>query len=127
LEVGKLRKKINITYAELNNSDELVLSVEEGISVAELKPMEQMLVDSDHISFIYVVEKNEEYTYIAIPDSVWPELKKALEKNYSVYISDHTDRLLLPGFFEELSYLIENIRGNSNYGDKMVEKVENIF
>lgn len=119
-----MKKKIKIMNAEWNNNEKLVLQVEEGVSILEMKPMGQMLVDSDHFSFIYVVDIHDDYTYISIPESTWTELKKALEHHINVYISDQKEHLLLTDFHEELSYLIENIKGNSNYGEEMVEKVE---
>ncbi|MGN7398470.1 hypothetical protein ACTHO0_01345 [Cytobacillus praedii] len=122
-----MKKKIKIMNAEWNNNEELVLQVEEGASILEMKPMGQMLVDSDQLSFIYVVDKDDDYTYISIPESTWPKLKNALENSAEVYITDQKDQLLLTDFHEELSYLIENIKGNSNYGEAMVEKVEALF
>ncbi|MED3551574.1 hypothetical protein [Cytobacillus praedii] len=122
-----MKKKIKIMNAEWNNNEELILQVEEGASILEMKPMGQMLVDSDQLSFIYVVDKDDDYTYISIPESTWPKLKNALENSTEVYITDQKDQLLLTDFHEELSYLIENIKGNSNYGEAMVEKVEALF
>ncbi|KOP81754.1 hypothetical protein ACFFHH_17835 [Cytobacillus solani] len=122
-----MKKKIKIINAEWNKNEELVLHVEEGVSILEMKPMGQMLVDSDQLAFIYVVDKDDEYTYISIPESTWPKLKNALENCTAIYITDQNEQLLLTDFHEELSYLIENIKGNSNYGEVMVEKVEALF
>ncbi|MFE8696388.1 hypothetical protein ACFYKT_08465 [Cytobacillus sp. FJAT-53684] len=122
-----MKKKIIIKNAKVNENEELIMYVEEEFPVSEWKPMEQMLVDSDNLSFIYIVDDHDDYTYIAIPDSQWPEVKEGHEKNAPVYLSNQTERLLLQGFYEELSYLIENIKGNSNYGDEMVNKVESTF
>lgn len=122
-----MKKKIKIINAEWNKNEELVLHVEEGASILEMKPMGQMLVDSDQLAFIYVVDKDDDYTYISIPESTWPKLKNALENCTAIYITDQNEQLLLTDFHEELSYLIENIKGNSNYGEVMVEKVEALF
>lgn len=122
-----MKKKIKIMNVEWNKNEELLLRVEEGTSISAMKPMGQMLVDSDHLSFIYVVDMQDDYTYISIPEGTWAELKKALDQHAAVYISDQKERLLLTEFHEELSYLIENIKGNSNYGERMVEKVEALF
>ena len=86
-----------------------------------------MLVDSDGLSFIYLLEKEEDYTYIVIPNTVWNEIKIALTEQLPVYLSNQSERNLIKQFHEELSYLIENIKGNSNYGEKMVNEVEAIF
>lgn len=120
-----MKKKLKVIKAEMK-ANELILKIEDG-SLLGFKAMEQMLVDSDNLSFIYILDHNDDYTYIALPDSVWPELKKAYGENAPVYLAGQGERLLLKGFHEELGYLIDNIRGNSNYGEEMVAKVESIF
>ncbi|WNS76881.1 hypothetical protein RRV45_07810 [Bacillus sp. DTU_2020_1000418_1_SI_GHA_SEK_038] len=123
-----MTKKISIIDAVFReNEREIEIIAEEGYSINDLKPMEQMLVDSDNLSFIYITDMNDEYTYLAIPHSIWSQLKSALDLEYRVYLTDRNERIHLPGFIEELSYLIENIKGNSNYGEEMVEKVESVF
>ncbi|PAE25192.1 hypothetical protein [Bacillus sp. 7894-2] len=121
-----MKQKLTIVNAEWAGN-ELILGIESG-TVSGLTAMQQILADSDNLSFIYIAEKNDDYTYISLPETVWPELKKALDGRLRVYASDiNQTRLELAGFHEELGDLIENIRGNSNYGNEMVEKVENVF
>ena len=123
-----MNKKITIIDAVFNEIEkEVDIITEAGQSLLDLKPMGQMLVDSDNLSFIYITDFNDEYTYVVIPDSIWSELKKAVDTNAKVFLSDRKERILLPEFVEEIRYLIENIKGNSNYGDTMVEKVESTF
>ena len=117
---------IKIMSAQFDH-DVLLLNAESNVNIAALKPREQILVDSDHLSFIYLMDYENEYTYISIADFIWPELKQALEYQSSVFLNIQESRILLPNFLEELSYLIENIIGNSNYGEQMVDKVEQIF
>ncbi len=107
--------------------DVLLLNAESNINIAGLKPKEQILVDPDHLSFIYLMDYENEYTYISIADFIWSELKQALECQSSVFLNIQESRILLPNFLEELTYLIENIIGNANYGEQMVDKVEQIF
>ncbi|MGN7176278.1 hypothetical protein [Cytobacillus sp. SAFR-174] len=121
-----MKQKLTIVNAEWIGN-ELILGIESG-TVSGLTAMQQILADSDNLSFIYIAEKNDDYTYISLPETVWPELKKALDGRMRVYASDiNQARFELAGFHEELGDLIENIRGNSNYGNEMVEKVENVF
>lgn len=121
-----MKQKLTIVNAEWIGN-ELILGIESG-TVSGLTAMQQILADSDNLSFIYIAEQNDDYTYISLPETVWPELKKALDGQMRVYASDSNQaRLELAGFHEELGDLIENIRGNSNYGNEMVEKVENVF
>ena len=121
-----MNKKIMITSTEIRQ-EEIYLLSESHFDIIALKPMEQMLVDSDNLSFIYIMDDESDYTYISIPSFVWPELRKALEKNLKVFLENQGSRVCLPNFLEELQYLIENIKGNSNYGAQMVENVEKNF
>lgn len=123
-----MNTKIYVNKAEWNEGKrQLHLIIGDEISLSELTPREQMLVDSDHLSFIYITEKDEDYSYIMLPDSIWPQLKVALAEKGDIYLSQQNQILQLPLFQEELEYLIENIKGNSNYGEEMVNKVEEIF
>ena len=122
-----MSEKLVIHRVSVNNQKEIQMEVDQQISLNQYRASGQMLVDSDGLSFIYLLEKEEDYTYIVIPNTVWKELKIALTEQLPVYLSKQSERLLLNQFHEELSYLIENIKGNSNYGEKMVNEVEAIF
>lgn len=122
-----MSEKLVINSVSVNNGTELQMEVDQQTLLNNYKASGQMLVDSDGLSFVYLLEKEEDYTYIVIPNTVWNELKTALTEQLPVYISNQDERLLLNQFHEELSYLIENIKGNSNYGEKMVNEVEAVF
>ncbi|HWO98474.1 MAG TPA: hypothetical protein VNM45_19505 [Bacillus sp. (in: firmicutes)] len=95
--------------------------------IKEIRDASQMITDSDNISFIYIIDINDQFVYVSIPERNWSQLKEALDHEYGVYLklNDHT--LQLEGFLDELHYLVENIEGNANYGEKMVSAVEEIF
>lgn len=122
-----MSEKLVIHRVSVNNQKEIQMEVDQGVSLNQYRASGQMLVDSDGLSFVYLLEKEEDYTYIVIPNTVWKEVKIALTEQLPVYLSNQSERLLLNQFHEELSYLIENIKGNSNYGEKMVNEVEAIF
>lgn len=122
-----MSEKLVIHRVSVNNQKEIQMEIDQQISLNQYRASGQMLVDSDGLSFVYLLEKEEDYTYIVIPNTVWKELKTALTEQLLVYLSNQSERLLLNQFHEELSYLIENIKGNSNYGEKMVNEVEAIF
>jgi hypothetical protein len=122
-----MSEKLVINRVSVNNQKEIQMEVDQQISLNQYRASGQMLVDSDGLSFVYLLEKEEDYTYIVIPNTVWKELKIALTEQLPVYLSKQSERLLLNQFHEELSYLIENIKGNSNYGEKMVNEVDAIF
>lgn len=121
-----MKKRLNITEATINNQ-ELMLMIDDSANLSGLLPAGQMLVDSDQLSFIYLAEQNGDYTYITIPEKTWPVLKEGLASGIKVIASNGNSQIQLEGFKEEMEYLIENIKGNSNYGDEMVAKVEDIF
>jgi hypothetical protein len=124
VEVKRMNKRITITKANFLDS-KLYLQASESIS--GLSPAEQILVDSKEISFVYLLENLEGYTYIDMKETIWPSLKKVLDKSIPVWIFFEEEQLELTNFYEELTELINNIRGNSNYGAEMVTKVEEIF
>ncbi len=123
-----MNNKLTVTNAIFQEKDnELILSLEQGYNTASIKPMEQMLVDSDHLAFVYILEVNDDYTYLILPEHLWRYLRDANQANAIVKLTNGNSELILPAFHDELSYLVENISGNSNYGEHMVEKVESIF
>lgn len=122
----KMSERLIINGIQLNQN-EAQLEVENNGSIQKYKASGQMLVDSDNLSFVYLLETEEAYTYVMLPNQIWKELKTVLSESLPVYLSNHSERILLNQFHDELSYLIENIKGNSNYGEKMVAEVESVF
>lgn len=120
-------KKILKINQSLVNPPELVFAIDEAISLENVKASGQMLVDSAECSFVYLLENDEAYTYLKIPESLWNDLREALARNLRVTVINGKQKITLVNFLEELSYLIENIKGNSNYGEEMVQKVEVLF
>ncbi|WP_066368587.1 hypothetical protein [Neobacillus fumarioli] len=119
-----MKRRIKIIDAKCNEN-RLFLRVEDDIN--GLIPAEQILVDSDHFSFIYLMEDQDDYTYIDMPEQIWPQLKTALVKKLPVWIGKDNQEIELCAFTDELEYVLGNIKGNSNYGQEMVEKAESIF
>jgi hypothetical protein len=126
MEVELMKKMMPVLSAVIEK-ETLMLKVDETNSLVDVIPKEQMLVDSDQFSFVYILEINEEYTYLVLTAEIWQILKEAVDQSLSVVVTNHKDSLTLPMFIEELNFLIENIKGNSNYGEEMVEKVESTF
>ncbi|WRP08136.1 hypothetical protein U9J35_08270 [Rossellomorea aquimaris] len=87
----------------------------------------QIIADSDRYAFVYLAENEEEYVYLYLEESIWDELKKALQEKSAVIAKSDDYSLELDQFTEELDYLVTNIEGNGNYGDEMVKKVESVF
>jgi Family of unknown function (UPF0738) len=122
-----MNKRLIIKNSLIKNQIELLLEIDSNHKLTDLKASGQMLVDSDGCSFIYLLENADTYTYISIPETVWNDLKTAVSKNLPVIVTNGSEKIFLTNFQEELTYLIENIKGNSNYGEEMVNKVETVF
>ncbi|WP_042455322.1 UPF0738 family protein [Neobacillus dielmonensis] len=119
-----MKKSILIINAD-NRHNKVLLQAAEPIK--GFVPSGQILVDSEHFSFIYLMEDQADYTYIVLTEAIWPLLKLAMEQNLPVYIEHGEVQVELECFRDEMDYLITNIKGNSNYGNEMVSKVEAVF
>ena len=119
-----MNKKILISTANISNNK---LQLQASEPITGLTQTEQILVDSKKFSFVYLMENQEGYTYIDIPEPIWPLLKETVTKQIPVWIHFDEEEVELTSFNEELVEVINNIRGNSNYGEEMVTKVEEIF
>jgi hypothetical protein len=121
-----MRKNIQLTKAELLQ-DKLLLHSKENTDEQALQPAGQVIVDSDNFSFVYLAESEDDYVLLHIQEECWSSLKKAFEQKLPVFAAIGNTEFELEGLHQELDFLIENIEGNSNYGEGMVKKVEAVF
>lgn len=122
-----MQNRIEVSTTTINqNTIEFRLD-EKNIEIGSLKATGQMLVDSDKLSFIYILENNDEYVYLSFPAAVWGSLRELLENEYIAKLSHNGVEIVLDGVAEELTYLVQNIEGNANYGEEMVSMVEEAF
>lgn len=119
-----MKQRITVSKASIT---ETKLQLEVSESLTGLIPTGQILVDSDQYSFIYLMEAEEDYTYIVLPELTWSVLKSGLDQSLPVTLMGPDQEVELVQFYDELDYIINNIKGNSNYGKEMVVKVEEIF
>ncbi|MGY4689543.1 UPF0738 family protein [Salibacterium sp. K-3] len=92
----------------------------------ELEDGGRMLADSDALAFVYTLEAPESFVQLRLPKQVWPALKKAYEQELKVWVKG-PELLELPLFPGELTFILDNVPGNGNYGSTMVEAVEDAF
>lgn len=118
--------KILITEAKVENN-ELHLYANIDADLGNLSPTGQMLVDSDQLSFVYIVDQEAGYRYVTIPEGTWSVIQDGLRAGLDTFLTNKSGKLKLDSFQSEMEYLIENITGNSNYGEEMVAKVEQVF
>jgi hypothetical protein len=116
------------SYQTHNESIQFKCDNDQLPSQLELEASGQVLVDSDTRSFIYILDSSEGFVYVSFQKEHWNALKEVIEhdKEVKLELSGHPI-LTLVGFKSELEYLIENIKGNSNYGEEMMKSVESVF
>jgi hypothetical protein len=88
--------------------------------VADVKPAELMIVDSDNMALIYLADRpgEDEYDRVQFVPETWSYLKENYGKEIMV-----NDALELASFFDELDFLLDNIKDNNNYGKAFEERV----
>ncbi|MFA0979925.1 hypothetical protein ACCB38_05270, partial [Staphylococcus aureus] len=82
----------------------------------------QMLVDSDNYAFAYTLDDGKSYAYLIFVQETWTMLHENMTKKIII-----NDELELTEFHQELTYILDNIKGNNNYGKEFVATVEETF
>ncbi|MFC0469533.1 hypothetical protein ACFFHM_03000 [Halalkalibacter kiskunsagensis] len=105
--------------------------VQENVELEKAQSLQagnRMLVDSDGLAFVYILEDDSAFYYVSFPQETWSNLKDSYEQTASLMLILAEDiEIELTSIKEELSFLIENIEGNSNYGEEMERAVQEIF
>jgi hypothetical protein len=122
-----MQKRIEVLESRIAQQQLYLIAESFGAEINEIRAAAQMLTDSDNVSFIYIIDVNDEFVYVSAAEKIWMHLKEALDHEYEVYLELDGRTLQLEAFLEELRYLIDNIEGNANYGEKMVAAVEKCF
>ncbi|MFS0883012.1 hypothetical protein [Metabacillus niabensis] len=120
-----MNKRIDVKEAVLE-ANRLILHTEDSLSES-MNAKGQMLVDSDQLAFIYLLETDEDFIYAGLPHTIWSKLKEALDKSLPVLLKINDSEVELVQIIDELQYLIDNIKGNANYGEEMETKVTEVF
>jgi hypothetical protein len=129
-----MKKRLNVHAASVEE-EKVTFTFDDAFSeqeIEQLKPTGSILVDSDQLSLIYIMETEEDFIYIALSKHHWPALEEAINKDLPVYIqmeadNDNKHLIELENFHNEFSYLKENIADNANYGEEMVNSFTEIF
>ncbi|KKI93633.1 hypothetical protein WQ54_03215 [Bacillus sp. SA1-12] len=122
-----MNKRIELTKATIDNNHLILEPDSFPNELAELQAKGQMLVDSDQLAFIYILETADEFVYAGLPHTIWKELKEAKDKSLKVILKIKENEIELADILDELDYLLENIKGNANYGEEMENKVVGLF
>ncbi|ADC48439.1 hypothetical protein BpOF4_01860 [Alkalihalophilus pseudofirmus OF4] len=123
-------KKLNVLEIT-KNSEGYAAACEHTFTQDEIKGIkagERMLVDSDGLALIYIIEDDEQFYYVSFGQNTWPMLDEAYKTETPLILefdSNHT--LELVQLHAELDFLLENIEGNSNYGEELETAVCEVF
>jgi hypothetical protein len=123
-------KKLLINQIKEENGELLALINEEidAELANSLKAGDRMLVDSDGLAFIYILEDDSAFYYVSFEQATWPSLKNVLTKNTKLVLElGNNVQIELTSIAEELAFLTENIEGNGNYGEEMENAVQEVF
>lgn len=91
------------------------------------QPAGQMITDSDDMAFVYLMDEEDDYSYVKFPHSIWPLLVETLQSKENPMLKWGTKQIELVNFQDELQSLIYNIEGNYNYGEIFTTAVEKTF
>lgn len=121
-----LRNVYNIeSYVHIHNK--LTFSVNEKASTIQITPVGQVIVDSDHHAFLYIVEEDDAFSYLSFGEKMWSALVEMVQRGEDPYLTLGEKTIELHHFYEELEALVYNIEGNDNYGESFVSAVETVF
>jgi hypothetical protein len=118
---------LNRIDSGIMNGEDIRFLLAERAEVPLGNPSGKMITDSDEISFVYLFDEEEGYSYYHFPHAVWPLMVNALTMDVDPVLSWNGGEVKLTGFKDELTMLIYNIEGNDNYGEAFSSAVEQAF
>lgn len=97
---------------------------ENDLDTSGMTPAGEMIVDSDNMAFIYLVDDHvsDSYSRVHFVYETWSMLKEYNGSRVTV-----NDSLELTGFHDEMAELLDNINGNDNYGRDFEDAVTSVF
>ena len=105
----------------------ITFSIIDKLTTQNLIPSGKMITDSDKMTFVYLIDEEDEYGQLHFEQSVWPLLVDSIKLKTDPVVTYNENAVSLDGFIEELTMLIFNIEGNNNYGEAFSSAVELAF
>lgn len=115
------------------DGETLILTASGDVSCDDwrsLKPEARLLADSDNRMFVYLLENDEGFHHVKISGRCWNELEHYRQTGLPVFLvleGKQEPPIELSSFWNELNMLLDNIKGNGNYGEAFVREVETVF
>jgi len=116
-------------------NDKVVINflVNGEVPIEEWKTLDatgRILVDSEGKAFVYLLENEVGYHHVRIANDHWSELATGLISNKQPILQlngQSNSEIELIHLWDEMKLLLENIKGNGNYGTEFVQEVEKVF
>lgn len=121
-----MRTEIHINSGT-QSGPEITFLIKDNLKTQTLIPSGKMITDSEKMTFVYLVDEEEEYGQLHFEQAVWPLLVDSIKLNTDPIVTYNEKTVSLDGFTEELTMLIYNIEGNNNYGEAFSSAVELAF
>lgn len=125
--INKMQNKIQVKSVEKKENALIFCAENTELCVEGLSTRDHVLVDSDNLAFLYILENETSFIYVSIPHTCWEALNEAMKNDMSMFVRVNDTDIELTAFKEEVEYLVENIEGNANYGEALVNAVEKVF
>lgn len=101
--------------------------IKDKVTTQTLIPSGKMITDSEKLTFVYLIDEEEEYGQLHFEQAVWPLLVNSIKLKTDPTVFYNENTIILDGFIDELTMLIFNIEGNNNYGETFSSAVELAF
>lgn len=121
-----VRKTYTISSSTLENTHINFLLENQAENIMGT-PSGKLITDSDAMTFVYMMDEEEGYSYVEFPQAIWPDLAAAMQVNAVPVLKWDAGKVELVHLWDELRSLIYNIEGNSNYGEAFTTAVEEVF
>lgn len=123
-----MRKMVQINEITFNNENAMMLIIDNhALNLANCHEVGTMIADSEQSSLLYIIEENEEFVYVTMPIEYWSEMKKASDLKSQVFLQAGEVKIPLENWQTELTFLVENVVGNFNYGEEFVKQIQSVF
>ncbi|WP_411843650.1 hypothetical protein [Salinicoccus sp. HZC-1] len=109
-------------YVDEIKYEENTLKCHAEADISEMTGASRMIVDSDNMSFIYLLDDGDAFQRLHFVKETWSMLKDY--KDSEIVVNGEVG---LTDFWEEMDYLLENIVDNNNYGKEFETAVREQF
>lgn len=109
-------------YVDEIKFEEETLKCHADADLTGMTAASRMIVDSDNMSFIYLLDDGDAFRRVHFVKETWSMLNDYRNKEIKL-----NGRIALADFWEEMDFLLDNIVDNNNYGREFESAVREQF